>query len=91
MIQILLFLILLFLIFKLFNNFHYEGLTSRPNIKQLDGMINDVINNKDIFSNGNVSNAKKQISWMDVIVFEDVRNLIRTNTFNKNNVSKILN
>jgi hypothetical protein len=69
-----------------------EGLVSRPAHKKREQMTDVVMNNKDIFTNDQmrVSYIRSVIPWIDVIVVEDLRKLIRENKFDKKNIYQVL-
>jgi len=69
-----------------------EHLTVRPNGRQKELMVNQVLKEKHLFENGRaeIPDIRHIMPWMDAIVYEDLRILSRENKFNKKNVSRVL-
>ena len=67
-----------------------EALTTKPNDAEKQKYINEILNNKKIFNNRHTYySAKEKIPWMDAIIYEDVRQLVRQNNLNKNSVNNV--
>lgn len=69
-----------------------EGLVSRPNVLHRESMASDVLQNKHIFQNDklNITQIRHRMPWMDAVVFEDLRKLVRENKFAKENIYNVL-
>ena len=89
-------IILLLLVATLAKQMHRmaysEHLTNRPSGQQKEQMINQVLKAKSIFTNKGTEmpDARHIIPWMDAIVYEDLRLLVRENRFNRQNISRVL-
>ena len=69
-----------------------EGLVSRPTKENRERMTSYVMQNKDIFTNNqmDVSSIRTVMPWMDAVVVEDLRKLVRENRFDKKNIYQVL-
>jgi hypothetical protein len=58
-----------------------EGLSSKPNSMQIKNMAKQVLDNQIIFKNEGftILDARNRMKWMDVIVYEDLRELSKKN------------
>lgn len=52
-------------------------------------IIDDIIENKELFYGEQFSNLKSKLSWMDAGIYMDVRGLIRSNNFDRKNLEII--
>jgi hypothetical protein len=68
-----------------------ESLTSRPNNKDKDEMVNQILHNQRLFNkNSEIYKLRHIMPWIDAIILEDLRILIRENKFNKLNILHVL-
>jgi len=69
-----------------------EGLTARPADGRRETMSSQVAQNKHMFQNDemDVHQIRGVFPWMDAVVFEDLRKLVRENKFDKQNIYKTL-
>ena len=52
-------------------------------------IIDDIIENKDLFYGEQFSNLKSKLSWMDAGIYADVRSLMRSGNFDRKNLEII--
>ena len=68
-----------------------ECLVAKPTDTQRKNMVNQVLGNAELFSGAvGLTHAKRNISWLDAVSYEDLRNLSRKNSLNTEQVVKIL-
>lgn len=69
-----------------------EGLRSRPSLSQRRKIAADIYKNKNIFvsDSAHIRSIRNFMPWMDAILYEDVRHLLRTGQFNKENLENII-
>lgn len=69
-----------------------EGLSSKPNKKQIKNMTKQVLDNKIIFKNEGFTmlDAKNRMKWMDVIVYEDLRELSKKNKMTDEHIITVI-
>ena len=92
--ELLLYLLLiltLLLVCKIFVRMNQECLVAKPTDTQRKNMVNQVLGNSELFSGSvGLTHAKQNISWLDAVSYEDLRNLSRKNSLNTEQVLKIL-
>ena len=82
--------LLIIFMYLLFTMDGDEGLTNKPTDAEKQGYIDDIINNKSFFSNKKTYYAaKEKLPWLDAIIYEDVRYLVRQNNLNKNSLNSV--
>jgi len=54
-----------------------------------DQILNDILDNQDLFKGEQYSKLKNKLNWMDAGIYNDVRLLIRKNQLNKQNLNVI--
>jgi hypothetical protein len=81
-------LVLLFLLMNCKNK--KDGFDSKPSELQKQKFTDEIIKNRSDFVSDMYS-AREKMPWLDAITYEDVRNLIRENNFNKESILNILN
>jgi hypothetical protein len=67
----------------------YEGLSSIPNSLQRSIMVEQMLNNKELFYT-TLDKTKRTLPWVDAVIYEDVRSLIKKDRFNKKYINNIL-
>ena len=69
-----------------------ESLTARPDHKSKHFLAREILHNRSLFSGRqpNFDRARTHLTWLDPILYEDVRNLSRHNKLNKENIIKVL-
>ena len=85
--MVILFAILLIIVYLEKRNTTSEGLTTKPTDKSVDILSKEVVENKNLFKNSSLSNAKRKLPWVDVIIYEDIRKL---DNFTIENIKKII-
>lgn len=82
----LLFFIFMLLLCYITNN--RETFVSEP---QRQKMLKDINENKHHFKDGSYIQVKKNIGWIDPVVFNDVYELSRNKEINKHNLERYIN
>jgi hypothetical protein len=69
-----------------------EGLSSKPDRYARERMRNQILSNPSVFMNKNIGidKIKNDMPWVDPVVYEDVRYLIRNKKLDTDNVDDIL-
>ena len=69
-----------------------EFLTARPNDSEKNNMTREIMSNRKIFEDPPISieEVRMGIPWMDAIVYEDIRRLVREKKFNDVNIKQAL-
>lgn len=68
-----------------------EGLVTKPNKLQKVDMANQIMSAASDIKRGiNLSKLRQSIPWMDTVIYEDLRNLIRHHVFDLNHIIKVL-
>ena len=70
-------------------NVQTEGLTSKPSNFEKQKYTNEILANKNIFAKSTFYNAKEKMPWLDALIYEDVRQLVRQNNLNKNSINRV--
>ncbi len=84
-------IIIIILLYLLFIKNNKEGLSSKLSLDNKKKLANDIINNIELFTNGeNLYKIKNKFSWVDAIIYEDVRKLKHDNKINLENIINIL-
>jgi hypothetical protein len=81
--------LVLFLVNYLDGDFLREGLVSRPDNGEKTQISNQIIANANLFSRP-YSEIAGRFPWMDIVLYEDVRGLIRANRLNPQELEKIM-
>lgn len=64
-----------------------EGLTNKPSNEQIKHMSSDILNNKYLFnSQSNFYSARNKISWIDPVIYEQIRMMKEINRENLSSV-----
>ena len=66
-----------------------EGLISKPRGHELDARAREIIGAKEDFSNTTLDNARRKLSWLDNVTYEDLRGLARSGRFNHDNIKTV--
>ncbi len=66
-----------------------EGLVNKPNPIERENMVTQILNSKRVFGQS-LNSARSELPWIDAVVYEDVRELISDNKFNKDQLNNIL-
>jgi hypothetical protein len=80
-ILIVLLIILIFIIFK------KENFTNDLSDKNKNKIVNEIVNNMGKFNNQNLNLLKKEYKWMDPIIYEDIKQLIKNNHLTRENLT----
>ena len=67
-----------------------EHLVNRPDNGQRERMADQIMRNKNVFLKTDLSVIQSQMPWMDAVVYEDVRGLIRGGKLNGENLNRVL-
>ncbi len=67
-----------------------EGLTSKPTEAEKVQFTNEIIENKDYFTENGLKKLRNKLPWMDPILYEDVRKLHYGGALNQENVRNLL-
>jgi len=69
----------------------YEGLVNMPTQEQKTYYIEQILRNKELFTGESTLNeAVNKLSWIDVVIYEDLRMLYDRGEFTKQNISRII-
>ena len=79
-----LFVLLIILIFIIFKK---ENFTNDLSDKNKNKIVNEIINNMGKFNNQNLNLLKKEYKWMDPIIYEDIKQLIKNNHLTRENLT----
>lgn len=81
-------LLILIFVFIIVNDCRTEKLTSRPSPEQAKKMSNEILRNKDLFTNHRhtAKTVGQRLPYVDVVLYEDLRNLARNEQFTDRNI-----
>lgn len=79
-----LFVLLIILIFIIFKK---ENFTNDLSDKNKNKIVNEIVNNMGKFNNQNLNLLKKEYKWMDPIIYEDIKQLIKNNHLTRENLT----
>lgn len=81
--------IIIFLIWQMLAS--KDGLVSKPEGKQKQQMINEILSNEHLFeSHVNLAKGINHMPWLDAITFNDIKQLKRKNALTAQNLDRIL-
>jgi len=69
------------LVYFLFVTCRKEGLTVKPSSDQIEDFTNKILQNKHVFVGGSLNSARSAMPWVDAVIYEDVRRLVRNGSF----------
>lgn len=81
--------LIIYLIYKWVSK---EGfLNRRPTKDQKEKYIDTILSNKEMFeANTHIDDAKSKFPWMDPVLFNDIKQLLRKSKLTKESISKYL-
>jgi hypothetical protein len=85
MTKILIVILIIIIMIILFNN--KEKFTKDNTKQNKNNIINDIINNINDFNELNLDRLRIKYKWIDPIMYEDIRQLIRHRQCNRENLS----
>ena len=66
-----------------------ESFNGKPSYVDINNRVDEIIKYRDSFNN--FYYARKKMPWIDAIIYEDVRNKIRYNQFDRDYLVQIFN
>lgn len=83
--------VILIVIFVIYVKLNKSGLTNKPSNEEVDNIISDIINNKAMFeTNSKYQNTKYKFEWLDVVLFEELRQLSMKNRLNPDSIRSLI-